>query len=176
MVYAGGLGVLSGDHLKESSDLGIPLVGVGFLYTYGYFSQKITEDGWQEARNVQIVYDDLPLVALYDEKHEPIKISINLPGRRVFARLYELNVGRVTLVLMQTNIPENNPNDRQLTDRLYISDPELRISQEMLLGIGGLRALQALGHNPTVYHMNEGHSAFLTLERIRQLMQKGLNL
>jgi len=99
MVYAGGLGVLSGDHLKESSDLGIPLVGVGFLYTYGYFSQKITEDGWQEARNVQIVYDDLPLVALYDEKHEPIKISIDLPGRRVFARLYELNVGRVTLVL-----------------------------------------------------------------------------
>jgi len=174
MVYAGGLGVLSGDHLKESSDLGIPLVGVGFLYTYGYFSQKITEDGWQEARNVQIVYDDLPLVALYDEKHEPIKISIDLPGRRVFARLYELNVGRVTLVLMQTNIPENNPNDRQLTDRLYISDPELRISQEMLLGIGGLRALQALGHNPTVYHMNEGHSAFLTLERVRQLMQQGL--
>ena len=173
MVYAGGLGILSGDHLKEASDLGIPLVAVGFLYTYGYFSQKITEDGWQEARHVQIVYDDLPLVALYDENHEPIKISIDLPGRQVFARLYELNVGRVTLVLMQTNIPENNPQDRQLTDRLYISDPELRISQEILLGIGGFRALQALGHKPTIYHMNEGHSAFLTLERISQYIQAG---
>jgi starch phosphorylase len=173
MVYAGGLGVLSGDHLKESSNLGIPLVGVGFLYTYGYFSQKITEDGWQEARNVHIVYDDLPLIALYDENHEPIKISVELPGRTVFARLYELNVGRVKLVLLQTNIPENNPNDRQLTDRLYISDPELRISQEILLGIGGFRALKALGHNPSIYHMNEGHSAFLTLERARELVQQG---
>lgn len=173
MVYAGGLGVLSGDHLKEASDLGLPLVAVGFLYTYGYFSQKITEDGWQEARNVQIVYDDLPLVALYDENHEPIKVSIDLPGRSVFARLYELKVGRVTLVLMQTNIPENSPQDRQLTDRLYISDPDLRISQEMLLGVGGLRALQKLGHEPTIYHMNEGHSAFLTLERIRQMITEG---
>ena len=173
MVYAGGLGVLSGDHLKESSDLGIPLVAVGFLYTYGYFSQRITEDGWQEARNVQIVYDDLPLIALYDANHEPIKISVELPGRTVYARLYELNVGRVKLVLMQTNIPENNPNDRQLTDRLYISDPELRISQEILLGIGGFRALKALGHNPSIYHMNEGHSAFLTLERTRELVQQG---
>jgi len=173
MVYAGGLGVLSGDHLKESSDLGIPLVAVGFLYTYGYFSQKITEDGWQEARNVQIVYDDLPLIALFDADHEPIKISVELPGRTVYARLYELNVGRVKLVLMQTNIPENNPNDRQLTDRLYISDPELRISQEILLGIGGFRALKALGHNPSIYHMNEGHSAFLTLERTRELVQQG---
>ncbi|HAE85929.1 MAG TPA: alpha-glucan phosphorylase [Anaerolineaceae bacterium] len=173
MVYAGGLGVLSGDHLKESSDLGMPLVGVGFLYTYGYFSQRITEDGWQEARNVQIVYDDLPLIALYDENREPIKISVELPGRTVYARLYELNVGRVKLVLMQTNIPENNPNDRQLTDRLYTSDPELRISQEILLGIGGFRALKALGHNPSIYHMNEGHSAFLTLERTRELVRQG---
>jgi starch phosphorylase len=173
MVYAGGLGVLSGDHLKESSDLGMPLVGVGFLYKYGYFSQRITEDGWQEARNVQIVYDDLPLIALYDENHEPIKISVELPGRTVYARLYELNVGRVKLVLMQTNIPENNPNDRQLTDRLYTSDPELRISQEILLGIGGFRALKALGHNPSIYHMNEGHSAFLTLERTRELVRQG---
>src|SRR5690606_14846258 len=110
---------------------------------------------------------------LYDEHHEPIKIAIDLPGRKVFARLYELNIGRVTLVLLQTNIPENNPQDRQLTDRLYISDPELRISQEILLGIGGLRALQALGHNAAIYHMNEGHSAFLTLERISQFMQAG---
>ena len=173
MVYAGGLGVLSGDHLKEASNLGLPLVAVGFLYTYGYFSQKITEDGWQEARNVTLSFDDLPLVALYDEDHKPVTISIDLPGRKLFARLYELNVGRVTLVLLQTNIPENNANDRQLTDRLYISDPDLRVSQEMLLGIGGCRALERLGHKPAIYHMNEGHSAFLTLERVRQFMAEG---
>ena len=173
MVYAGGLGVLSGDHLKEASDLGLPLVAVGFLYTFGYFSQHITEDGWQEARNVELNFDNLPLVALLDENREPIKISLDLPGRQIFARLYELNVGRVKLILMHTNIPENNPHDRQLTDRLYISDLELRISQEMLLGIGGVRALEKLGYNPTIFHMNEGHSAFLALERIRNLISKG---
>ncbi|MGI6251501.1 MAG: alpha-glucan family phosphorylase [Anaerolineaceae bacterium] len=176
MVYAGGLGVLSGDHLKEASDLGLPLVAVGFLYTYGYFSQRISEDGWQEARNVELKFSDLPLVELFDENHEPIKISVDLPGRTLYARLYELQVGRVNLVLMHTNIPENTPQDRALTDKLYISDPELRISQEILLGIGGLRALQALGHDLSIYHMNEGHSAFLTLERLRQLMEQGKTL
>ena len=170
MVYAGGLGILSGDHLKEASDLGLPLIAVGFVYTYGYFSQRITEDGWQEAQNVEINFDDMPIVALYDENHDPIKISIELPGRTLWARLYEIHVGRVPLILLHTNLPENNPQDRQLTDKLYISDPELRISQEMLLGIGGLRALERLGHNPVIFHMNEGHSAFLTLERICQLM------
>jgi len=176
MVYAGGLGVLSGDHLKEASDLGLPLTAVGFLYTYGYFSQKITEDGWQEARNVEINFSDIPLIALYDENHEPLKISIDLPGRTCFARIYELNVGRVTLVLLQTNIPENSPQDRQLTDKLYISDLEMRISQEILLGIGGKRALERLGQKPDIYHMNEGHSAFLTLERIRTLLEEGKSL
>ncbi|HSN94153.1 MAG TPA: alpha-glucan family phosphorylase [Anaerolineaceae bacterium] len=176
MVYAGGLGVLSGDHLKEASDLGLPLTAVGFLYTYGYFSQKITEDGWQEARNVEINFNDIPLIALYDENHEPLKVSIELPGRTCYARLYELNVGRVKLVLLQTNIPENSPQDRQLTDKLYISDLDLRISQEILLGIGGKRALELLGYKPDIYHMNEGHSAFLTLERIRTLMVGGKTL
>ncbi len=177
MVYAGGLGILSGDHLKEASDLGLPLVAVGFVYTYGYFSQHITEDGWQEAHNVEINFNDMPIVNLYDENHEPIKISIELPGRTLWARLYEIQVGRVPLILLHTNIPENNPQDRQMTDKLYISDPELRISQEMLLGIGGLRALQRLGHDPAIYHMNEGHSAFLALERMNQLMnEKGHTL
>ena len=176
MVYAGGLGVLSGDHLKEASDLGLPLTAVGFLYTYGYFSQKITEDGWQEAHNVEINFNDIPLIALYDENHEPLKVSIELPGRTCYARLYELNVGRVKLVLLQTNIPENSPQDRQLTDKLYISDLDLRISQEILLGIGGKRALELLGYKPDIYHMNEGHSAFLTLERIRTLMVGGKTL
>ncbi len=176
MVYAGGLGILSGDHLKEASDLGLPLVAVGFLYTYGYFSQRITEDGWQEAHNVELKFSDLPLVELYDENNDPLVVSIELPGRTLYARLYELNVGRVPLILLHTNIPENNPQDRELTDKLYISDPELRISQEMLLGIGGLRALQRLGHEPVIFHMNEGHSAFLALERMRQLIEAGSSL
>ncbi len=176
MVYAGGLGILSGDHLKEASDLGIPLVAVGFLYTYGYFSQHITEDGWQEANNIPINFDDLPLVSLLDENGEPIKVSINLPGRKLYARVYELQVGRVKLCLMHTNLVENEPKDRQLTDRLYISDLELRISQEFLLGIGGVRALRELDYKPTVFHMNEGHSAFLVLERTREFVAQGLSL
>lgn len=175
MVYAGGLGILSGDHLKESSDLGIPLVGVGFMYTYGYFSQRISEDGWQQAENVPIAYDSLPLLRLKDKNGDPVLISIDLPGREVFARIYELNIGRVKLYLLHTNIPENNPNDRQLTDRLYISDLELRISQEILLGMGGVRALRALGYEPTAWHMNEGHSAFLTLERALEYVRTGLS-
>jgi len=174
MVYAGGLGILSGDHLKEASDLGIPLVGVGFVYTYGYFSQRISEDGWQQAENVPIDFDALPLIRLMDENDEPIKISIDLPGRKVCARIYELNVGRVKLYLLHTNIPDNDPNDRQLTDSLYISDLELRISQEILLGMGGIRALRALGYEPTAWHMNEGHSAFLTLERALEYVRNGL--
>ena len=174
MVYAGGLGILSGDHLKQASDLGIPLVAVGFVYTYGYFSQRITEDGWQEAENVPIDFDALPLIRLLDEDGEPIKISIDLPGRKVFARIFELNVGRVKLFLLHTNIPDNNPNDRHLTDMLYISDLELRISQEILLGMGGVRALRALGYTPTAWHMNEGHSAFLTLERATEYIKTGM--
>jgi glycogen phosphorylase len=175
MVYAGGLGILSGDHLKQASDLGIPLVAVGFVYTYGYFSQRISEDGWQEANNVPIDFDALPLIRLLDENGEPIKISIDLPGRKVFARIYELDIGRVKLYLLHTNIPDNSPNDRQLTDMLYISDLELRISQEILLGMGGVRALRALGYSPTAWHMNEGHSAFLTLERALEYIQKGMS-
>lgn len=176
MVYAGGLGILSGDHLKEASDLGLPLTAVGFLYTYGYFSQDISEDGWQEAHNIPVNFDELPLILLLDENDEPVKISINLAGREVFARVYELNVGRVKLHLMYTNLPENDPQDRQLTDRLYISDPELRISQEILLGIGGIKVLRMLGYNPSIFHMNEGHSAFLALERTREYVTEGLSL
>jgi len=175
MVYAGGLGILSGDHLKEASDLGIPLIGVGFVYTYGYFSQRMTEDGWQQAENVPIDFDSLPLIRLMDKNGEPVKISVALPGREVSARIYELNVGRVKLYLLHTNIPENDPKDRQLTDRLYISDLELRISQEILLGMGGVRALRKLGYQPTAWHMNEGHSAFLSLERALEYVKSGMD-
>lgn len=174
MVYAGGLGILAGDHLKEASDLGIPLVGVGFVYTYGYFSQRINEDGWQQAENVPIDFDALPLIRLLGEDGQPLLIAIDLPGRQVFARIFELNVGRVKLYLLHTRIPENNTVDQQLTDRLYISDLELRISQEILLGMGGVKALHLLGYQPTAWHMNEGHSAFLTLERALTYVRQGM--
>ena len=173
MVYAGGLGILSGDHIKQASDLGIPLVGVGFVYTYGYFSQRITEDGWQEAENVPLDFNTMPLIRLFDKNGEPLKVKILLSGREVYARIYELDVGRVKLYLLHANLEDNQPHDRQLTDMLYTSDLELRISQEILLGMGGVRALRALGYKPTAWHMNEGHSAFLALERAREYIRKG---
>ncbi len=173
-VYAGGLGILSGDHIKEASDLGLPMVAIGFLYTEGYFSQHITEDGWQENRNMYLTLDDLPVIPLFNQDNKPLTISVELPGRIVQARLWEITVGRVPLYLLDTNIETNSPEDRQLTARLYSSDLELRISQELLLGVGGVRALRVLGYRPSVWHMNEGHSAFLTLERSRELVAAGL--
>jgi starch phosphorylase len=173
-IYAGGLGILSADHIKEASDLGMPMVGVGFLYTEGYFSQHITEDGWQEARPSRLVFDDLPVIPLFGDSGKPLSISIELPGRVVKARIWLVQVGRNPLYLLDTNIDENSPGDRQLTARLYTGDLELRISQEILLGMGGVRALRLLGHQPAAWHMNEGHSAFLTLERIREYVKQGL--
>ncbi len=175
-VYAGGLGILSGDHLKEASDLGLPLTAIGFVYNQGYFVQHLTEDGWQETRSALINYNDLPLVSLLDENQQPVTIQIFLPGREVTARIWELEVGRVRLYMLDTNLEVNSPVDRQLTERLYNSDPEIRISQEILLGIGGVRALEVLGIQPDVWHMNEGHSAFLAVERLRQYKKAGLGL
>lgn len=175
-VYAGGLGVLSGDHLKEASDLGLPLVAVGFLYTQGYFSQKITEDGWQEARNYPLALEDMPVTPILDAAGEHITTKVILAGRTVYAKLWKVQVGRVTLVLLDSNVEANEPGDRLLTSRLYTSDIDLRISQEFLLGIGGVRALRALGMNPAAWHMNEGHSAFLTLERLREYIQAGMTV
>lgn len=174
-VYAGGLGILSGDHLKEASDLGLPLIGVGFYYTQGYFSQKISEDGWQENRNLALNYEELPVIPLTDENGGPLTISVTLAGRKVLARILEVRVGRIPLYLLDTYLDENNELDRQLIARLYTSDQEVRISQEMLLGIGGVRALRLLNYDPVVWHMNEGHSAFLTLQRIREYMSGGLS-
>ncbi len=174
-VYAGGLGVLSGDHLKEASDMGLPLVGIGFYYTQGYFSQKITEDGWQETRNFLLNYADLPVVPLATPDGKPLTIAVTLAGRKVSARILEVRVGRISLYLLDTDIDDNNPADRSLTARLYSSDPEVRISQEILLGIGGVRALRHLGIDPTIWHMNEGHSAFLVLQRLREYMGEGLD-
>jgi glycogen phosphorylase len=173
-IYSGGLGVLAGDHLKESSDLGLPLVGLGLLYTEGYFTQHILEDGWQEAVNNPIKFDELPMLPVLKEDGKELTISVNFPDGPVQARIWELRIGRTPLYLLDSNIEVNNPIGRQLTTRLYQSDVNLRIMQEVLLGIGGVRALRALGYNPTVWHMNEGHAAFLTLERIHEYKSQGM--
>lgn len=171
MIFAGGLGVLAGDHLKSASDLGLPLVGVGLLYQQGYFRQYLNQAGWQQEDYEDNHFDNLPLVLERDEEGEPLKIEVQLPGRKVAAQIWRVQVGRIPLYLLDTNISENTrPQDRDITDQLYGGDQDLRIKQEILLGVGGYRALQALGLSPVVYHMNEGHSAFLALERIRQLM------
>jgi starch phosphorylase len=172
-IYAGGLGVLSGDHLKEASDLGMPLIAVGFLYTQGYFTQHITEDGWQEALYKNLKFEDLPILPLIDSNGESACISVELPGREVTARLWVIQVGRIPLYMLDTDVEANSLADRQLSARLYSSDLDLRISQEILLGVGGVRALRVLGYNPNIWHLNEGHSAFLILERVREMVEAG---
>ena len=169
--YSGGLGVLSGDHLKSASDLNIPLVGVGILYQEGYFQQYLNADGYQQESYPLNDYVNLPVTLQTDENGEPIKISVPLPGRDLYAQIWNVQVGRVSLFLLDTNIEGNALHeDRNLTDRLYGGDNLTRIRQEILMGIGGVRALRALGIEPDIYHMNEGHSAFLLLERIRTYM------
>jgi starch phosphorylase len=173
-IYAGGLGILSGDHLKEASDFGIPIVAMGFLYTQGYFRQRITEDGWQEAEYASLSFTDLPVIPVTGQDKQPLTVPVELAGREIQARIWCIQVGRVPLFLLDSNIDANPIEDRDLTARLYISDLESRISQEIILGIGGVRALRALGYNPAVWHLNEGHSSFLILERIRELTAGGL--
>ncbi|HLV37744.1 MAG TPA: alpha-glucan family phosphorylase [Spirillospora sp.] len=169
--YSGGLGVLSGDHLKSASDLGVPLVGMGLLYQEGYFHQYLNADGYQQESYPINDYSNLPVTLQLDKNGQPIKISVPMPGRELYAVIWKVQVGRVPLFLLDTNIEDNVLlEDRNLTDRLYGGDRRTRIRQEILMGIGGIRALDALGMRPTVCHMNEGHSAFLALERIRQLM------
>lgn len=172
-IYSGGLGVLSGDHLKETSDIGLPLVGIGLLYSEGYFSQRISEDGWQDAINNPLNFADLPILPVVNDDGSELTIQVEFPQGPVVARIWEVRVGRTPLYLMDTNIDINPPILRQLTTRLYWSDVNLRIMQEIVLGIGGVRALRALGFNPTVWHMNEGHAAFMTLEKARELIKQG---
>ncbi|MGL6075157.1 MAG: alpha-glucan family phosphorylase [Fimbriiglobus sp.] len=175
-VYSGGLGVLAGDHLKSASDLGLPLMGVSFMFREGYFRQYLNADGWQQERYPENDFFNLPLIAELDSNNEPIIIMAPLPGRDVAMRIWRIQVGRVPLYLLDANIPQNRTEDRNLTAQLYGGDTHTRIQQEILLGIGGLRALRALGKEPTVCHMNEGHAAFVTLERIRLMMaEKGLD-
>lgn len=170
-IFAGGLGVLAGDHLKSSSDLGIPLVGVGLLYQQGYFLQTLNEAGWQQEAYPDNDFHNLPLTCERQGDGSPLTISVAYPGRQILAKVWRAQVGRVPLYLLDTNLPENSAQDRDITHQLYGGDLEMRIKQEIMLAIGGCQMLKALGLEPTVYHMNEGHSAFLGLERVRQLMQ-----
>ena len=172
-IYSGGLGVLSGDHLKAASDLGLPLTAVGLMYAEGYFSQRISEDGWQEALNNLLDFSALPALPVLNEDGSPVTISVEMPDRKVTLRLWEVRVGRVPLILMDSNVESNQEEDRILTARLYWSDLDRRIMQEIVLGVGGVRALRTLGYNPSVWHMNEGHAAFLTLERAREQIESG---
>lgn len=172
-IYSGGLGVLAGDHLKSASDLGLPLVAVGLLYQEGYFAQYLNADGWQQERYPINDFYNMPLHPITQEDGSELIIEVEYPGRKVYARAWRLDVGGVPLYLLDTNIERNrDPYDHDITDELYGGDIDLRIHQEMMLGIGGVRLLKALGYCPTVYHLNEGHSAFLILERIRTLMQE----
>jgi starch phosphorylase len=175
-IYSGGLGILAGDTAKECSDLGIPLVGVGFLYPQGYFKQVITPDGTQEAIYQKVRFSEVPALPAYDEQGKEIVIFVSLPGRRVYAKVWKIQVGNIPLYLMDTDIHPNAPNDRELSARLYGGDQEMRLAQEMVLGIGGVRALRQLGLEPAIFHLNEGHSAFLVLERVKELVEAGYSV
>ena len=172
-VYSGGLGILAGDHCKSASDLGVPLVGVGMMYKQGYFIQRIDGEGKQQ--NVYPTYDfeDIPVKLVKGKDNKPIIISVMFPGRKIYAQIWTMQAGRTSIYLLDTDIPENLPEDRIVTSQLYGGDHRMRITQEILLGIGGVRALRAMGIEPSIYHMNEGHSAFLGIELIREYISKG---
>lgn len=171
-IYSGGLGILSGDHLKSASDLGIPLVAVGLLYKNGYFHQKINGYGGQETEYNNIDLYDLPINAVKDQNGEDLIIYVKFPKRRLYLKVWQINVGRVKLYLLDSDIEKNNEEDRDVTLRLYGGDQEMRIRQEIVLGMAGVNLLRTLGLKPTVYHMNEGHSAFLTLEIIKNTIKE----
>jgi starch phosphorylase len=175
-IYSGGLGILSGDHLKSASNLNLPLVAVGLAYRQGYFIQYLNPDGWQQEEYHPNDFYNMPMSLVKDEQGNEVIIQVDIEGRPLCARVWQVHVGRVSLYIMDANI-EQNPDDlRAITHQLYGGDTEMRIRQEILLGIGGVRLLKRLGIEPTVFHMNEGHSAFAALERIRQLrLDKGLS-
>jgi glycogen phosphorylase len=175
-IYSGGLGVLAGDHLKSASDLGLPLIAVGLLYRYGYFRQVIDETGYQREAYDRLDNDTAPLVPVLDRKNNPITVDVPFPSRTVHARVWRAQVGKVPLYLLDTDLPENREDDRWITGHLYGGDQDTRIRQEIVLGIGGLRALRAIlpsEAQPEVFHMNEGHAAFLSLELARERLASG---
>jgi len=172
-IYAGGLGVLAGDHCKEAADLGVPLIGVGFMYPQGYFHQHLSADGWQEESYERLNWDDAPIEPATTPDGQPCITAVPLGDRSVLAAVWRVRIDGVALYLLDTDLEENAPWDRELSARLYGGDRETRIQQEIVLGIGGVRALKALGAAPGVFHLNEGHAGFVVLQRIRDLIEAG---
>ncbi len=172
-IYSGGLGVLSGDHLKSASNLNLPLVGVSLLYKQGYFGQYLNEEGWQQEYYAVNDFENMPVRQEMDAEGNPVEFTLAIQDRTVRVNIYRVEVGRIRLFLLNTNLPENAPEDREITSQLYGGDQDMRFRQEILLGVGGVHALEALGLEPTVFHMNEGHSAFSGLERMRRLIKRG---
>jgi glycogen phosphorylase len=172
-IYAGGLGILSGDMCKEASDLGIPFIGVGFMYPQGYFHQHISSDGWQQEIYRQLNFNEAPITQIFSPQGKRTLVQVNFEGRLVSIAVWLVKVGRVNIYLLDTNLEENRVEDQQLSARLYTADPEVRIQQEIILGIGGVRVLRALNIDPEIWHANEGHSAFMTLERIKEKVENG---
>ena len=170
-IYSGGLGVLSGDHVKSASGLGIPLVAIGLFYDQGYFKQHLDSDGWQQEAYIDTKVENLPMEPARDQAGNPIMVEIETTEGRLLAKVWLMNVGRVSLYLLDCDVEGNRPEDRELTARLYGGDLRTRIRQELVLGVGGVKALRALGIKPGVYHLNEGHSAFAPLEVIRERME-----
>lgn len=174
-IYSGGLGILAGDHLKSASDMNVPLVAIGLFYRFGYFRQKISNDGWQEERYIDSFQNDLAINPVFDKDGNRVEVNVHIRGRNVTAQVWLAKVGRVSLYLLDTNVPQNEEIDRLITGHLYGGDTETRIVQEKILGIGGVRLLRKLGIEPSVYHLNEGHSAFLTLELAREYLEANEN-
>ncbi|HZP48290.1 MAG TPA: alpha-glucan family phosphorylase [Vicinamibacterales bacterium] len=172
-IYAGGLGVLAGDHCKEAGDLGVPLIGIGFMYPQGYFHQRLTADGWQEESYERLSWADAPIEPALTPDGRPCITAVPLGDRSVLVAVWRVRAGRAKLYLLDTDLEENAPWDRELSARLYGGDRETRIQQEIILGIGGVRALRMLGSDPSVFHLNEGHAGFVVLQRIRDLIEHG---
>ena len=170
-IYSGGLGVLAGDHIKSASDLDIPLVGIGLFYGQGYFRQRLDRDGWQQEEYLQTDVNQLPMEPAIGTNGEPVTVQIETRSGTIRAKVWRMKVGRCDLLLLDSNVEGNAPEDRELTSRLYGGDGRIRIRQELLLGVGGFRALKAMGITPGVLHLNEGHSGFAVLEAIRDRME-----
>ena len=175
-IYSGGLGVLAGDHMKAASDMALPLVGVGLLYRNGYFRQTIDADGHQEHRYPDYDLSRLPLTRAVGREGDPLTVTVELPGRDIKVDVWTVQVGRVPVLLLDTDNPLNDPADRPITNILYVRGREMRLHQELILGVGGVRALRALGIAPAAWHLNEGHSAFLLAERARELVEQGQSI
>src|SRR5208337_137703 len=171
-IYSGGLGVLAGDHIKSASDLDIPLVGIGLFYSQGYFRQRLDRDGWQQEHYLHTDVNQLPMESAIGKNGEPVEVELETRSGVIYAKVWRVKVGRCDLLLLDSNVEGNAPEDRELTSRLYGGDGRVRIRQELLLGVGGFRALNKLGIVPGVLHLNEGHSGFAVLEAIASRMRE----